>query len=142
MSSKAKASPHQEILEGFNKLRQEQRNIAGKLAELEGDTAEHSIVIDALEKVEQTRQCYRLIGGVLVERTVAEVLPALRNNKSQIVGLVEVLNKQLVAKAKELNDFKEKHNIKIQGQPDIEESSKEAASKTLAKTSGVLIADS
>lgn len=34
------------------------------------------MVIKQLEPMEKTRKCYRLIGDVLVERTVAETLPA------------------------------------------------------------------
>jgi prefoldin subunit 2 len=33
-------------------------------------------VIKQLEPMDKTRKCYRLIGDVLVERTVAETLPA------------------------------------------------------------------
>ncbi|XP_039264422.2 prefoldin subunit 2-like [Styela clava] len=139
MSGKPKTPAYQEILEGFNKLRQEQRGIALKLAELEADVAEHSIVLDALEKVDKDRKCYRLIGGVLVERTVGEVVPALQQNKSQISQLTEVFNKKLSEKGKELNDFKEKHNIKVQNPSGVEEPTE--AGKTSAKTSGVLVAN-
>lgn len=44
----------------------------------------HSLVIDTLREVDQGRKCYRMVGGVLVERTVKEVLPALENNKDQV----------------------------------------------------------
>ena len=43
-----------------------------------------SIVIEALKGVEPERRCFRMIGGVLVERTVKDVLPALENNKDQV----------------------------------------------------------
>mgnify|MGYP000338537034 CR=1 FL=1 len=43
-----------------------------------------SMVIDALKGVESERRCFRMIGGVLVERTVKDVLPALENNKEQV----------------------------------------------------------
>ena len=43
-----------------------------------------SIVIEALKGVEPDRRCFRMIGGVLVERTVKDVLPALENNKEQV----------------------------------------------------------
>ena len=43
-----------------------------------------SLVIDTLKEVDETRKCYRMVGGVLVERTVKEVLPALENNKEQV----------------------------------------------------------
>lgn len=44
----------------------------------------HSLVIDTLKEVDPSRKCFRLVGGVLVERTVKEVLPALENNKEQV----------------------------------------------------------
>ena len=43
-----------------------------------------STVIEALKGVEPERRCFRMIGGVLVERTVKDVLPALENNKQQV----------------------------------------------------------
>lgn len=45
-----------------------------------------SLVIETLKEVDPSRKCFRLVGGVLVERTVKEVLPALENNKEQVTG--------------------------------------------------------
>lgn len=42
------------------------------------------LVIDVLKGVEGDRRCFRLVGGVLVERTVKEVLPALEYNNEQV----------------------------------------------------------
>lgn len=44
-----------------------------------------SLVIDTLKDVDPSRKCFRLVGGVLVERTVKEVLPALETNKEQVM---------------------------------------------------------
>ena len=44
----------------------------------------NSLVIDALKEVDGDRKCFRLVGGVLVERTVKEVLPALQSNYEQV----------------------------------------------------------
>jgi len=49
MADKKKSK--EEIVEGFNKLRQEQRSIASKIAELEADKMEHNLVIEALNEV-------------------------------------------------------------------------------------------
>lgn len=38
------------------------------------------LVINAISGLDSGRRCYRLVGGVLVERTVGEVLPAVRKN--------------------------------------------------------------
>lgn len=45
-----------------------------------------SLVIETLREVDPTRKCYRMVGGILVERTVKEVLPALESNKEQVRG--------------------------------------------------------
>ena len=44
-----------------------------------------SLVIDALKIVDGSRKCYRMVGGVLVERTVGDVLPALIANHEQVI---------------------------------------------------------
>jgi prefoldin subunit 2 len=38
------------------------------------------MVIDTLTPMEQNRKCWRMIGDILVERTVGEFLPAVKNN--------------------------------------------------------------
>lgn len=42
------------------------------------------LVIETLKDVTPERKCFRMVGGVLVERTVKDVLPALVNNKDQV----------------------------------------------------------
>lgn len=39
---------------------------------------------------EPDRKCFRLIGGVLVERTVKDVVPALQTNQDGVRDLVDV----------------------------------------------------
>ena len=61
------------IIAGFNNLRNEQRNLASKQNELQQDLNEHKIVIETLDGVAGDRKCFRMVGGVLVERTVKDV---------------------------------------------------------------------
>ena len=48
------------------------------------------MVIETLNDVDPDRKCFRMIGGVLVERTVKEVTPALSNNRDKMTKLIEV----------------------------------------------------
>ena len=45
------------------------------------------LVIETLDKVDKDRRCFRLVGGVLVERKVGEVEPALIGNKDKVSSL-------------------------------------------------------
>ena len=42
------------------------------------------LVIETLKEVQPDRRCYRMVGGILVERTVGDVLPTLTTNKQQV----------------------------------------------------------
>jgi hypothetical protein len=44
-----------------------------------------------MDTLEPARKCFRLVGGVLVERTVAEVHPAVTSNKEKIKSVIESL---------------------------------------------------
>lgn len=72
------------------------------------------IVIDTLRGVDKTRKCFRMVGGVLVERTVAEVLPELENNCEQLPKALKVLEDQLTKKGREINEYIEMHDIRLQ----------------------------
>uniref|UniRef100_A0A8C4QIN6 Prefoldin subunit 2 n=1 Tax=Eptatretus burgeri TaxID=7764 RepID=A0A8C4QIN6_EPTBU len=92
-------------------LRQQLRSLANRAADMDMESAEHRLVIDALKDVEPERRCFRMVGGVLMERTVGEVLPALELNYNQIVKLLENLNQKVAEKSQALNAYRAKHNI-------------------------------
>ncbi|XP_015375922.1 PREDICTED: prefoldin subunit 2 [Diuraphis noxia] len=113
---KVKKPTEEELIQNtFNALRTEQRQLATKLSEIELDLNEHSIVIDTLNKLDDERKCFRLIGGVLVERKICDVLPTLIKNRGEMGKIVKTLNEQLTKKGIEINDFKNKHNIQVRG---------------------------
>jgi hypothetical protein len=47
-------------------------------------------VIEALDKLNSDRKCFRLVNGVLVEKTVGEVLPQLKNVHDNVIISREV----------------------------------------------------
>jgi len=120
----------------FRTLRNDQQQIASKIGELEIELTEHNLVISAIEKLEPARRCFRLVGGVLVERTVGEVLPAVSKNKDGILEIIKQLREQLSKKTSELNDFVVKYQIQVKGVAGQDESSSAEPSRPSA---GVLV---
>lgn len=68
----------------YRELVSECNQLMNKLSELESDRNEHILVEDTLKPMEGGRRAYRLVGDVLVERTVAEVLPSITKNKENV----------------------------------------------------------
>ncbi|KAF9021498.1 Prefoldin beta-like protein [Hymenopellis radicata] len=115
--SKSKAPPqlsNQDIQQNFNSYTQDLKAIASKIGELEQEADEHALVLTTLNEAlakNPDRQCFRLIGGVLVERTVKDVVPALTTNRDGIRQVVANLTEQYKSKEKEFDAFKEHYKI-------------------------------
>merc|ERR1712142_24150 len=101
---------------GNKTLTHQQRQIASKISEIELERKEHDLVIDTLKDLDEDRKCFRLIGDVLVERTVGEFLPALINNQAQQVKAVSTLTTQLEQKGREIVKYKQEHNLTFKGE--------------------------
>lgn len=65
-------------------LKHEVAAIVDKLGEMEAELDEHTLVIDTLSTLPSDRKCFRLVNGVLVERTVADALPLLQANHANV----------------------------------------------------------
>jgi prefoldin subunit 2 len=76
------------------------------------DLKEHDLVLSTLSTItDKQRRCYRMIGGVLIEHTVGEVVPALQGNREQIHNVIESFKQKTEEKAKELTNYKQKYDI-------------------------------
>jgi prefoldin subunit 2 len=64
------------------------------------------LVLETLEPLPGDRKCFRMINGVLVERTVKDVVPALRTNAEGLKKVLDDLVKQYKAKQDELEKWK------------------------------------
>lgn len=106
------AEEQQKIVNGFQALRDEQTQMVQKTQDLEMDLKEHDLVLSTLTTIpDKTRRCYRMIGGVLIEHTVAEVIPALESNREQIHNVIESFKHKTEEKGKELAAYKQKYDI-------------------------------
>lgn len=68
----------------YRELVQECQQLMQKMAELEVDRNEHILVEETLKPLDGSRRAYRLVGDVLVERSVQEVLPSVSSNKANV----------------------------------------------------------
>ena len=66
------------------------------------------LVLETLAPLPEDRKCFRMINGILVERTVKDVVPALKINSE---GLKKVLD-DLVKQYKKQQDDMEKWKVR------------------------------
>jgi len=118
-------------------LRSEQQNLATKIAELEVELHEHNLVIGAIDKLEPSRKCFRLVGGILVERNVGEVLPAVSKNRDGILEITNQLREQLNKKGAELNEFIVKNKLHLKSGTTEEE--QDSTNNSNKSSTGVLV---
>jgi prefoldin subunit 2 len=87
------------------------QQIAGKVQELTFDRDEHRLVVDSLAKLEPQRKAFRLIGGILTERTVGELQPIVEQHYEGIKDLINKLEDTLKGRDLERLAYKEEHGI-------------------------------
>ena len=64
------------------------------------------LVLETLEPLPGDRKCFRMINGVLTERTVKEVVPILQTNSDGLKKALEELVKQYKSKQEEMEKWK------------------------------------
>ncbi|KAM7278454.1 hypothetical protein ACFE04_005588 [Oxalis oulophora] len=135
LSIMAEPGNEQAVANMYAAMRSDLQQIYSKITELEMEVSEHSLVINAIQPLDPSRRCYRMIGGVLVERTIKDVLPAVQRHKAGIEEVVARFTEALERKKKELNDFEAKYKIRIRKPDDV----KDEAGKKEGTSQGVLV---
>jgi len=57
--------------------------------EIDDEKKENELVLDSISKLEDSRKCWRLINGVLMEKTKLDVVPEMRvviNNLNSVMN--------------------------------------------------------
>lgn len=104
----------QEILSTYRQMQSEMQGLIQNLTKCEMERNEHRLVEETLTPLDPDRRAFRLVGGVLVERTVREVLPTVKEHRANLDVVVENLKEKLDSKQKEAGAWKAKYNIKTQ----------------------------
>lgn len=77
----------QEIVNKFQQLLEERNALSTAAIERRSEVAEHELVVKTLEPLDASRKCFKLLGDILVERTVGEVLPTVNENKNNLLSV-------------------------------------------------------
>ncbi|PSR99411.1 Prefoldin beta-like protein [Coniella lustricola] len=109
----AAAKKQQDLQVQYSTFKNTIQQLAQKVGDIEQEKDEHSAVLATLEPLDQNRKCFRMINGVLVEMTVKDVLPSLITNTDGLKKVEGDLKDQLIAKQKELDDWKKKNNVQV-----------------------------
>ncbi|KAL6780641.1 PFD2 [Auxenochlorella protothecoides x Auxenochlorella symbiontica] len=130
----------QEIVNKFQQLLEERNALSTAAIERRSEVAEHELVVKTLEPLDASRKCFKLLGDILVERTVGEVLPTVNENKNNLLSLVRTYEQQLEAKQAEVLAFQDKYKIRVKGEGENQEAPKAQAPGSGKQ--GVLVSNS
>ncbi|KND95328.1 putative prefoldin subunit 2 [Tolypocladium ophioglossoides CBS 100239] len=123
----APARKQQNLQSTYSNYKNTLEQIAQKIGDIEQEAEEHKydppfshpcltcllLVLETLEPLSEDRKCFRLINGVLVERTVKDVVPALRTNQDGLKKVLDDLVKQYKTKQDDLDKWKKKNNVQV-----------------------------
>lgn len=73
--------------------------------ELEDEKKENELVLESISKLEDTRKCWRLINGVLMEKTKVEVVPEMRGVINNLNAVIKQITDSLVAVRQEIKNL-------------------------------------
>ncbi|MCJ1411588.1 hypothetical protein MMC19_005678 [Ptychographa xylographoides] len=115
MSQQITAKKQQELQLQYTNYKNNLQQLAQKIGDVEQETEEHKLVLETLDPLPLDRKCFRMVNGVLVERTVKDVIPALQTNSD---GLKKVLD-ELLKQYKKQQDEMEKWKVSLIPSPNF-----------------------
>lgn len=113
----------QQLQVQYTKYQDTLRLLQNDLSELASRIQEHAIVDRSLTQISpekrQGRKCFKMIGGVLVEKSVDEVLKLLNVELQQMQAQRNTTDAQLTKTKKEFDDWIKTNNVKVMRPEDM-----------------------
>lgn len=101
----------------YNKFQELLTDLQSQLSSVASQIQEHIIVDKTLTEIppnkREGRKCYKMIGGVLVNKSVDEVIKLLDEELKELLRSKELLEKEFANCKKEMNDWMVKNKVKI-----------------------------
>lgn len=73
--------------------------------EIGDEKTENELVLESISKLEDTRKCWRLVNGVLMEKTKLEVVPEMRGVINNLNAVTKQITDTLVAVKQEIKNL-------------------------------------
>lgn len=105
----------EQLQQQYNAFKTLLQDLQQKLSEVEMDSEEHRLVLESLKNMDGDRKCMRMIGTVLVDKTVKEVIPVLEETKAGLDKAANTLREDLDKAQKDMDKWKKDNNVKIVG---------------------------
>jgi prefoldin subunit 2 len=102
-----------ELISQLQGMRNECNKLKRRINTVSEEIEEHEAAANVLGKFDSARPCKRAIGGVLMESSVGEVLPAVQNEKALLAKAAEEMTAKLRESEKQMTEFQKKHDIRI-----------------------------
>ena len=115
----------QSVGEKLSILRSEFKELQTKEIQLEIELKQHESVLETIEKLNDDRRCFRLVGEVLVESTVGQTKPALKEQIENLKDLVKRLQNSVQLKDKEIQQFQIDNKVQFKSIEEIEQMRKQ-----------------
>ena len=75
------------------------------MMEIEDEKKENELVLESISNLEDTRKCWRLINGVLMEKTKVEVVPEMRGVINNLNAVTKQITETLVSVRQEIKNL-------------------------------------
>lgn len=113
----------QELQVQYNRFQEALGELENQLGTIIAQVNEHNIVDNTLTSIppakRENRKCFKMVGGVLVEKSIDEVIRMLDEEKKSLTSLREALEKELLNTRNKRESWMKNNNVKIlrKGQP-------------------------
>ncbi|TNV75813.1 hypothetical protein FGO68_gene1483 [Halteria grandinella] len=124
------------VLMKYKQLQSETSALVAKILEIEEEKKEHDLVSDTLKGLEDSRKCWRLVNGVLFEKTRADVIPELESQMKNMDGVIRQLSEAVALKKQEIFKLEQQYES-VMKQAKIKQG--QQAQQQEVKAGGVLV---
>lgn len=109
-----------ELQTQYNSYQELLTELQTQLSTLTSQILEHTIVDKTLTEIppekRENRKCFKMVGGVLTEKSVDDVILMLDEEKKELAKSKEQVEKELVTTKKEMEQWMTKNKVKIMRQ--------------------------